>query len=127
VCRDAVSAYTKKRKERNPDLESKLGDTDWLLETGPQVDVGLEAIDRDVVVMNGHLVHVAIIAALVDEIGHPSKPIGSGGGDGAAEGITFVSERPDVGKPKVDDRFNRNVGLTLLVDPRESGSIQVDG
>ena len=94
MCRDAVSAYTKKRKERSPDLESKLGDTDRLLETGPLVDVGLEAIDRDVIVMNGHLIDVAVTAALVHERCHPIKAIGIGAGARGAKGVTFVDEGP---------------------------------
>jgi hypothetical protein len=88
------SATIPRRETGNSNLESKLGNTDWPLETGPLVDVGLEAIDRDVVVMDGNLIDVAVSTALVEECCHPIKAIGIGAGARGTKGVTFIDERP---------------------------------
>lgn len=122
----AVSGYANNREEGYADLASELGDTEGQLETSPLVDVGLEVLEFDVVPMDLHLVYVTVTAALLEEIGHPIKAIGSRSGGGASESVTLVGKRPEVLVPSTDGRASIDVGLTDFVDPGKSGSTQRD-
>jgi len=105
-------------------LASKLGDTDGFPETSPLVDVGLEVLELDVVPVNGHLIDVAVTAALVKEVGHPGIAIGGRGGRGASESVTLVGERPDVLIPSTDSIADRGVSLGWLVDLVETEDVR---
>jgi len=73
--------------------------------------------------VDGHLVDVAVTAALVEEVGHPREAVGGGGGDGASEGITLVGERPKVLVPDTDSGVGAGLRLGVFVDPGERGSV----
>ena len=103
------------------DLAGELGKTEGFAETSPLVDIGLEVDELDVVPVDGNLVDVAVTATLVEEVGHPREAVGVGGGDGASESVTLVGERPNVLVPDVDGIVGTGLGLTVLVDPEESG------
>jgi len=65
TCKCSISAYTDEAKQGYTDLASELGDTEGLSETSPLVDVGLEVLELDVIPVEGHLIDVAVTAALV--------------------------------------------------------------
>jgi len=119
----AVSAYGKDREQEHANLAGELGNTERFPETGPLVDVGLEVNELDVIIVDGNLVDVAVIAALVEEVGHPREAVGVGGGDGASESVTLVGERPEVLVPDANSIVGTGLGLSVLVDPGECRSV----
>ena len=77
----------------------------------------MEVRELDVVPVNGHLVDVAIVTALLEETGNPIEAVGRRGGAGASEGVTAVGERPDVTVPSGNSVRDGGVSLAGFVDP----------
>ena len=110
-------------------LAGELGNTHGLPETGPLVDISLEAVGSGVVIMEGYLLDAAVIVttARFDEVGNPNKAVGIRGGGRGTESITLTGKGFDVLVPDSGCRGSIDVGLGGFVGPGESGSIRVDG
>jgi hypothetical protein len=104
-------------------LAGELGDTERQLETGPLVDVGLEVFELDVVPVDEHLVDMAVTAALVEEIFHPIKAVGSGSCDRASESVTLIDEGPEILIPNADGCGRIGLGLSALIDLVETEGV----
>ena len=123
VSTQAVSACGEKIERRNTDLASELGNTEGFAEASPLVDVSLEVNELDVIPVDSHLVHVAVAAALVEEVGHPGETVGGRGRDGASKSVTLVGKGPKVLVPDADGIIRACLSLGVFVDPGESGSV----
>jgi len=119
----AISLHGGKAEQGNTDLASEFGNAEGFAETGPLVDIGLQVNELDVIPVDSHLVHVAVTAALVEEVGHPRETVGVGGRDGASESVTLVGERPEVLVPDADSVVRAGLSLGVFVDPGKGGSV----